>query len=38
MIVDEDSRKLIDNVAKEDEILDLNITSTDPLSPLYAPF
>jgi hypothetical protein len=31
MIVDEDSRKLIDNVVKEDEILDLNITSMAPL-------
>ena len=27
MVVDEDSRKLIDNVVKEDDILDQNITS-----------
>jgi syntaxin-binding protein 1 len=36
MIVDEESRKLIDNVVKEDEILDLNITSAQPLSALPA--
>jgi hypothetical protein len=28
LIVDEDSKKLIDNVVKEDDILNLNITST----------
>ena len=36
MIVDEESRKLIDNVVKEDEILDLNITSMEPLCPYEA--
>jgi syntaxin-binding protein 1 len=30
LIVDEDSKKLIDNVVKEDDILNLNITSTLP--------
>lgn len=30
LIVDQDSKKLIDNVVKEDDILDLNITSTLP--------
>lgn len=37
MIVDEESRKLMDNVVKEDEVLDLNITSTHPLRALHAP-
>jgi hypothetical protein len=31
LIVDEDSKKLIDNVVKEDDILNLNITSTPPI-------